>query len=489
MSQVKKKMTKQEFERQKKEFETRRDMQQLAFNSLSLDEVMKMCGYSGEPAGAQHLKYKVNGILFNCEKNGKRFGFPNGDALSFTGKKGGIGALNLFRAVNEVEGNVLSYPDACTLLAREVCPESLDTNLSISDEDKKRLELKRAEVAKKAAKEAAAAEAEKEKKRLHWNQLPPYSAKHEHMALRYLHENRKFPKGLAKSLLEARVLYPAHIKNKLGFKQTHIIAPIVEIGTSEACGYADITLGVQKGKDITEYDSIKKTFAHNEGLPTRGVTVISGINDKTKKITICESLLDGIAYGQLKGFPKDECIVSTAGVRVPEPTINYCKEQGLEVKTALDNDIAGRRFSKKIEDYCQSIGVPSSMEFPKDGRIELSFDKENSHTAGNISSIKTACQQSKLDFQLQEDPSGSKLQATLPNTRTVCRALNSVLVRMERLKLKKEDRPIQVAYHRKDWNDLLKEDMAKEIELENRNLDALQKELADPKQPVRTLDL
>ena len=42
----------------KKEFEARRDMQQLAFNSLSLDEVMKICGYSGEPAGAQHLKYK-----------------------------------------------------------------------------------------------------------------------------------------------------------------------------------------------------------------------------------------------------------------------------------------------------------------------------------------------------------------------------------------------------------------------------------------------
>lgn len=488
MSQVKKKMTKEEFERQKKEFEARRDMQQLAFNSLSLDEVMRICGYSGEPAGAQHLKYKVNGVLFNCEKNGKRFGFPNGDALSFTGKKGGIGALNLFRAVNEVEGTVLSYPDACTLLAKEVCPASLETNFHITDEARKELELRRAKMAQKSAKEAAAAQAEKEKKRIHWDQMPPYSAKHEHMALRYLHENRKFPKGLAKSLLEGRVLYPAHIKNKLGFKQTHIIAPIVEIGTSEACGYADITLGVQKGKDITEYDAIKKTFAHNEGLPTRGVTVISGVNDKTKKMTICESLLDGIAYGQLKGFPQDECIVSTAGVRVPEPTINYCKEQGLEVKTALDNDIAGRKFSKKIEDYCQSIGVPSSMEFPKDGRIKLTFDKENPHTAGNISSIQTACKQSNIDFDLQADESGSKLQTTLPNTRTMCRALNSVLVRMERLKLKKEDRPIQVAYHRKDWNDLLKENMAKEIEYENRNLDALQQALADP-EPARTLDL
>ena len=59
---------------------------------------------------------------------------------------------------------------------------------------------------------------------------------------------------------------------------------------------------------------------------------------------------------------------------------------------------------------------------------------------------------------------------------------------MERLKLKKEDRPIQVAYHRKDWNDLLKENMAKEIEYENRNLDALQQALADP-EPARTLDL
>ena len=139
-------------------------MQQLAFNSLSLDEVMKICGYSGEAAGAQHLKYKVNGVLFNCEKNGKRFGFPNGDALSFTGKKGGIGALNLFRAVNEVEGTVLSYPDACTLLAKEVCPASLETNFHITDEARKELELRRAKMAQKSAQEAAAAQAEKEKR-------------------------------------------------------------------------------------------------------------------------------------------------------------------------------------------------------------------------------------------------------------------------------------------------------------------------------------
>ena len=149
------------------------------------------------------------------------------------------------------------------------------------------------------------------------------------MALRYLHENRKFPKGLAKSLLEGRVLYPAYIKNKLGFKQTHIIAPIVEIGTSEACGYADITLGVQKGKDITEYDAIKKTFAHNEGLPTRGVTVISGVNDKTKKMTICESLLDGIAYGQLKDSLKMSALSVPQGYACQNPLLTTARSRAL----------------------------------------------------------------------------------------------------------------------------------------------------------------
>ena len=156
--------------------------------------------------------------------------------------------------------------------------------------------------------EAAAAQAEKEKKENPLGSDAPLLVSMNTWRSAICMKTKNF-KRLAKSL-EGSTLSGLH-KKQARIKQTHIIAPIVEIGTSSlwVCRHHP---GVQKGKDITEYDAIKKTFAHN-AASTRGVTVISGVNDKTKKMTICESLLDGIAYGQLKGFPEDECIVSTAG--------------------------------------------------------------------------------------------------------------------------------------------------------------------------------
>ena len=71
-------------------------------------------------------------------------------------------------------------------------------------------------------------------------------------------------------------------------------------------------------------------------------------------------------------------------VRVPDPC-NYCRSRAL-VKTALDNDIAGRKFSKKIEttevDRCALFNG-----IPEDGRIKLSFDKEN-HTMATSPAFK-----------------------------------------------------------------------------------------------------
>ena len=168
-------------------------------------------------------------------------------------QKGGIDAsIYLKRQRSRGQRIIVSR---CMHLTRQEVFHKPRNELPCTDEARKELELRRRN-GSESAKEAAAAQAEKEKKRIHWDQMPPYSAKHEHMALRYLHENHKFQKDW--EIIIAWVLYPAHIKNKLGFKQTHIIAPIVKLEPLKLVGTPTSPWEFKKGKDITNMMRSKK---------------------------------------------------------------------------------------------------------------------------------------------------------------------------------------------------------------------------------------
>ena len=84
-------------------------------NSIPLTRIMEeMYGYAGEKSGSRHLKYAIDaGVLMNVEKDGRQFGALNGHTFScLEGKRGGAGAINLVRAIEEARGSRLEFAEA-----------------------------------------------------------------------------------------------------------------------------------------------------------------------------------------------------------------------------------------------------------------------------------------------------------------------------------------------------------------------------------------
>lgn len=517
--QKKKKMTGAEYEAHQKAFEAKKAAQQRAFASTSLHDVMDMMGYgsTAKSGGSRHIKYSVNGAVFNCMRDGDSFGIITGEVPSFMtirpGKSGvgGSGALALYRAVNDLTGSAMSYGEACDSFAQKVCPETLSDKFKLTKEELREA----AEQTKERKKQQLALQKEREEKRLSKKvspeDLPAYNPAGEEMLFRYLTENREFSKEVAKQLMDSRVVYPALVEDSFGtrkFKNHHIISPSVDIETGEVFGYADITIRKDRNKEVDEYNVWQKTFAKNEGLFTDSVVPICAVTDKTKKICVSESVMDGIAYGALKGFPQDEAIVTTGGARIPHPVIRYCKKHGLELKTIPDNDIAGRIIATRTMEACRDAGVKCSFEIPSSGEILLNFDEKNPKSQERVEQVKQLADSHNFKCEEVWDEQSELFHLKVENNKTICRHLNDLkpeLLKEKQVKeldLNKDKYPdgiphgakdtikapssIQIEYYNKDWNDLLKfQNMQAELSaagssLESKALKELEASLRPP---------
>lgn len=477
-----------------------REAQQSAFDVTSLTQVMEICGFGelGEKSGNTHMKYNVNGILFHLQNNSKNYSILSGDRASFMkGKRpGGIGALSLYRAVQELTGNQMDYPTACNSLASHVCPRTLDKDFKITEEEQQRLQAIR-----KANQDRIKAEREKEEKeriakRIPAEKLPPFNEKGLRPAFRFLTETRQLPEDISSALLESRTVYPTQIEHSTrdgrAYKAYHLIAPSINIETGENFGYADITIGLDSNRTFEEQKAWVKKFAKNEGSFTDSVVPITTGTENTDTVVVTESLLDGVSYGVLEGFPDNQAIYSTAGARIPHDVISYCKKNGYKLHMALDNDIAGRRVTAGTIEECNKHGVSCSFTLPKEGRIELALDPKNPEFEEYLKNLRSHLEKIGSNEDWEVNPETQEASITVKNTRTTCRFLNEMRQSVAKNKMelerglnkdrypnyphgvpkgakdvKKARKVLDITFRNKDWNDTLRNQIELEMEQEN----------------------
>ena len=159
---------------------------------------------------------------------------------------------------------------------------------------------------------------------------------------RYLTVVRRIPEAVATGLMARNAAYPSVRERRLVSRRTGrpyclaepmVVFPLSSWREDFAVGYDYKTLPTEPA-----YAS----FAASEGRKKFGGYQVGRWDENTRHVILTEAALDGISKWVLERPPQDTCIWGMSGARTSDILIAECGQRGIDIRTAFDNDRAGR---------------------------------------------------------------------------------------------------------------------------------------------------
>jgi hypothetical protein len=442
--------------------------QQNLLRQLMPENILADQGFSGVPRGAKNTLYNVGDTMINVKNGELAFGSVDGRAFqSMKGKKGGAGAINMAMVIAEVTGRPYDFKTVRLELLQRYYPEAIKEGFRPAASYKP---------APTPAKKEKAPEPETPMA------LPKKDDRYEEMYFRYLVEDRKLPAVFVNHLFRHNAIYTSEITWPAKFGDPHakprtshaLICPILGLETGKPVAYEHFTIyPPRKGKAWT------KGTTYTEGAKQHGLFFIGQITDSTVEIKASEAPIDSMSKFILGHEDPDViCHAATCGARVSEKLIALCKQRGIKLTSANDNDFRGRQTSRQTLEACKRLGVVHGEEYVESHGVWIAFKKSLEATA-LFEAAKKECQAKQVKHEIAYSKDGSRFVIKMENSWDSCgiaekfrldgkkldKAAEAVLAgkplpapaAVEHTKTTVEFTPsTEVIYRHKDWNDQLK---------------------------------
>ncbi len=442
-------------------------------NQIPLRNVMEaLFGFRGKKGGVNMLKYEVSpGFYLNCSTTENWFASFNGapiPGLSGRNPNASHGAINAVIAVRTILGDRCDFKQARQELQRMFLPHSLDHDYvplgvnghvprpSTPGEEK--------ECPKELpARFNTAAEYLRCTRAGHYEpvlKLPDNLQAH---VRHYLTATRKIPAALADELMNRNAAFPSVRERQLVSRRTGrpyllaepiVVFPLVSWRENFVVGYDYKTIPT---------DPEFASFAASEGRKKFGGYQVGTWDQNTRHVVLTEAALDAISKWVLDQPARDTCIWGMSGARTSEILLTECKRRGIDVRTAFDNDRAGRLATAATLRQCRELGVPCETEFVRPSEIDFEL-KDDADADARIDALTTLCHTERIPLRVEE-PEGGLRRGVVVNEGSVV----GLFVRfcdddqLDRITAEAAGRTprapeprVHYSIRNKDWNDVLK---------------------------------
>ncbi len=384
-------------------------------NQIPLRDVMEtLFGFRGKKGGVNMLKYEVSpGFYLNCSTTENWFASFNGapiPGLEGHNPVASHGAINAVIAVRSILGGHCDFKQARQELQQLFLPHSLDrdyvplgVNAHIpraanSAEEKERpKEL--------PARFNTAAEYLRLTREGRYEPVIKLPDDLQAYVRRYLNVVRKIPAAIVDDLMTRNAAFPSVRERQLVSRRTGrpyvlaepiVVFPLVSWREQFVIGYDYKTLPTDP-----EYAS----FAASEGRKKFGAYQVGPWDDHTRHVVLTEAALDAISKWVLDRPGRDTCIWGMSGARTSEILLNECKRRGIDVRTAFDNDRAGRLAATAAHRQCQELGVRCESEFVRPSEIDLEL-KDDADADARVHALAELCRAERIPLRMDEPEGG-----------------------------------------------------------------------------------
>lgn len=445
-------------------------------NQLPLREVMEtFLGFQGKKGGAHMLKYEVApGFYLNCSTAEPWFASFNGvpiPGLNGRNPNASFGAINLVIAVRSILGDSCDFKRARTELQQAFLPASLGEGYRPTEGTGRRAAIIAHKTEEKEVPKELPARFQtgEEYVRLaranHYRPLAKLPDDLDRHVFRYLTETRLLPPTIVTELMARNAAYPSVRERRLVSPKTGdpyylaepmVVFPLTSWKEGFAIGYDYKTLPV---------DSDYPSFGATEGRKKFGGYQVGTWNDQTRQVILTEAAIDALSKWALDNPPPDTCIWGLSGARVSESLLRRCKERGVEVRTAFDNDPAGRAAASATLRRCHELDLPCSCEFVSPSEIDFEL-ADDADAPGRLDRIASACKTWGIAIEIEESGKSPGLRrGVLANEAAVLDLLVQFRKDDTLDRITKDARGdaassavprISFEIRNKDWNDLLR---------------------------------
>lgn len=454
--------------RQVSDREWRLEIRQWGDNPAAIEQVAEglNLGPYDKPARNNRRYKDVAGSNLLLNMNDGRFWFMDRAGLqSLRGKASGRGVINLVTAVKELEGEKSPYSAAKRFLVAISGIQPRD--FSMTAEEMAKLKEKIAESSKALPPPVPRVETD-----IDPGKIPePITDKATLSHLRHLvAEERGFPLDYVERMeREGTIFFGRPWRTNSSTKEKYLGKPVV----------ASSVLGFETGKTVAiSTRKIAKLEPHGkkgicEGQVAMGATVIGPWDADTKQVFVTEGVYDAGALRLMReregtADPKD-CYMILSGARVPDELVRICGERKIRMVAALDNDIAGRNMETHLREAAAKYGTEVDSLPIARGEVDVEF---RDSTIGRDFYEKTIRMSRELAIPFAfKQPKDDFLRLAMPTTAASCkileqirsefyRAMRAALPKKEQQQEENErdgDKDFGLDWHRKDWNELLKE--------------------------------
>lgn len=447
-------------------------------NQIPLREVMEsLLGFQGKKGGAHMLKYEVApGFYLNCSTAEPWFASFNGIPIpGLNGRNPGasFGAINLVIAVRSILGEPCDFKRARNELQQAFLPASLGDGYSPSgaplrNGSRTGPQPEEKEYPKELpARFQTAEEYVRLARANHYRPLAKLPDDLERHVFKYLTDTRRLPESVVTGLMARNAAYPSVRERRLISPKTgepyYLAEPMVVFPLSSwrqpfPVGYDYKTLPIE-----SEYPS----FGATEGRKKFGGYQVGAWDKNTRQVILTEAAIDSLSKWVLENPPPDTCIWGMSGARMSELLLGECKRQGIEVRTAFDNDPAGRAAATATLRRCDQLGIPCASEFASPSEIDFEL-ADDADAPGRLQAISATCERDRTALAIEEaGRSQGLLRGVVANTEPVLDLLvrfrkSDILDRITRDARGEDSAPVgprvQFGIRNKDWNDVLRGD-------------------------------
>ena len=386
-------------------------------NQLSLREVMEsLLGFQGKKGGVHMLKYEVApGFYLNCSIDEPWFASFNGvpiPGLNGRNPNASFGAINLVIAVRSILGDPCDFKRARAELQRAFLPSSLNDEYvpsgmpsrgpsqgAASPEEK--------EVPKELpARFRTAEEYLRLARSNHYRPLAKLPDDLENFVFSYLAKTRKLADPIVTDLMARNAAYPSVRERQLVSPKTGqpyflaepiVVFPLSSWRESFPVGYDYKTLPI---------DPDCPSFSASEGRKKFGAYQVGAWDKNTRQAILTEAAIDALSKWALEHPPADTCIWGMSGARTSEILLAQCKERGIAVIAAFDNDPAGRTAATATLRRCKELSIPCTCEFVRPSEIDFEI-ADDSDAPGRIREISILCQRDGIPFKINPTADGT----------------------------------------------------------------------------------
>ena len=444
-------------------------------NGIPLRDVMEsLFGFRGKKAGHDMVKYEVSpGFYLNCSTTGNWFASFNGapiPGLGGNGRKanGSVGAIDAVIAIRSILGGRCDFREARAELQRAFLPQTLEEGYVGGAGGRPPRAASPPETESSKELPARFDRASDYLQVVRSGQYEPMLKLPEDLAehvFRYLTVTRRIPAELASGLVESNAVYPSVRERWPKSRRTGrpyllaepmVVFPLSSWRENMVIGYDYKTIPTEPA-----YAS----FAATEGRKKFGGYLVGRWDENTRHAIVTEGALDAISKWALDRPKSDTCIWAMSGARTSEILVSECRNRGIDVRAAFDNDPAGRFAAVATMNMCREFCVPCSCEFAHPSEIDFAL-KDDAAGPSRLRSLAAMCHEHGLAHRFGEAEDGF-LRGVVVNHGAVVDLLTGFLKADQIDRMTAEARGdsapqaeprVFLDFRNKDWNDLLKND-------------------------------